>query len=165
MFHSRARLEGAHNPSRSLPNGPFEPLHVQNGLAHAMASGKNVNIIVLDTEVYSNTGGQMSKATPKGAVATFAAAGKSTPRKDLALMALAAHFKTKSILAMGDDLTDVAMFEAGLALRKTGMAVLLAGVSGEEETPAGIRNLADVVLGSPDEAREALEVVAESLGV
>jgi pyruvate-ferredoxin/flavodoxin oxidoreductase len=58
------------------------------GLDHVMASGKNVNILVLDTEVYSNTGGQMSKATPRGAVAKFAAAGKPAGKKDLAMMAV-----------------------------------------------------------------------------
>ena len=57
------------------------------GLDHVLASGRNVNILVLDTEVYSNTGGQMSKSTPRGAVAKFAAAGKPAPKKDLALMA------------------------------------------------------------------------------
>ncbi|MDR3763024.1 MAG: pyruvate:ferredoxin (flavodoxin) oxidoreductase [Acidobacteriota bacterium] len=58
------------------------------GLDHVLASGRNVNILVLDTEVYSNTGGQMSKATPRGAVAKFAAAGKARPKKDLALIAM-----------------------------------------------------------------------------
>ena len=58
------------------------------GLDHVLASGRNVNILVLDTEVYSNTGGQMSKATPRGAVAKFAAAGKPRPKKDLAMMAV-----------------------------------------------------------------------------
>jgi pyruvate-ferredoxin/flavodoxin oxidoreductase len=58
------------------------------GLDHVLASGKNVNILVMDTEVYSNTGGQMSKATSRGAVAKFAAGGKPTRKKDLALMAL-----------------------------------------------------------------------------
>lgn len=58
------------------------------GLDHVIASGKNVNILVLDTEVYSNTGGQMSKATGLGAVAKFAASGKPTAKKDLALMAM-----------------------------------------------------------------------------
>ena len=53
------------------------------GLDHVLASGQNVNILVLDTEVYSNTGGQASKATPLGAVAKFAAGGKPTPRKTL----------------------------------------------------------------------------------
>ncbi len=57
------------------------------GLDHVMASGRNVNILVLDTEVYSNTGGQASKSTPRGAVAKFASAGKPGPKKDLALMA------------------------------------------------------------------------------
>jgi pyruvate-ferredoxin/flavodoxin oxidoreductase len=57
------------------------------GLDHVLASGRNVNILVLDTEVYSNTGGQMSKATPRGAVAKFAAGGKATAKKDLAMLA------------------------------------------------------------------------------
>jgi pyruvate-ferredoxin/flavodoxin oxidoreductase len=57
------------------------------GLDHVLASGRKVNILVLDTEVYSNTGGQMSKATPRGAVAKFAAGGKPVAKKDLALMA------------------------------------------------------------------------------
>ena len=59
------------------------------GLDHVLASGRNVNVLVLDTEVYSNTGGQMSKATPRGAVAKFAAGGKPRPKKDLAMMAVA----------------------------------------------------------------------------
>ena len=58
------------------------------GLDHVLASGRNVNILVLDTEVYSNTGGQQSKSTPLGAVAKFAAGGKATPKKDLALLAM-----------------------------------------------------------------------------
>jgi len=58
------------------------------GLDHVVASGRNVNILVLDTEVYSNTGGQMSKATPCGAVAKFAAAGKETQKKDLGAIAM-----------------------------------------------------------------------------
>ena len=58
------------------------------GLDHVFASGRNVNILVLDTEVYSNTGGQMSKATPRAAVAKFAAGGKRSAKKDLAMMAM-----------------------------------------------------------------------------
>jgi pyruvate-ferredoxin/flavodoxin oxidoreductase len=58
------------------------------GLDHVIASGKNVNILVLDTEVYSNTGGQMSKATNRAAVAKFAAAGKPTAKKDLSLLSM-----------------------------------------------------------------------------
>ncbi len=58
------------------------------GLDHVLASGRNVNILVLDTEVYSNTGGQTSKATPLGAVAKFSAGGKATAKKDLALLAM-----------------------------------------------------------------------------
>ena len=57
------------------------------GLDHVLASNRNVNVLVLDTEVYSNTGGQQSKATPLGAVAKFASAGKSTAKKDLGLLA------------------------------------------------------------------------------
>lgn len=58
------------------------------GLDHVIASGRNVNLLVLDTEVYSNTGGQMSKATPRAAVAKFAAGGKRAPKKDLGLIAM-----------------------------------------------------------------------------
>ena len=58
------------------------------GLDHVIASGENVNILVLDTEVYSNTGGQMSKATPMGAIAKFAFDGKKSPKKDLGMMAM-----------------------------------------------------------------------------
>jgi pyruvate-ferredoxin/flavodoxin oxidoreductase len=58
------------------------------GLDHVFASGRNVNILVLDTEVYSNTGGQMSKSTPRAAVAKFAASGKHAAKKDLAMMAM-----------------------------------------------------------------------------
>jgi pyruvate-ferredoxin/flavodoxin oxidoreductase len=58
------------------------------GVDHVLASGRNVNILVLDTEVYSNTGGQTSKSTPLGAVAKFSAAGKATAKKDLALLAM-----------------------------------------------------------------------------
>ena len=58
------------------------------GLDHVFASGRNVNVLVLDTEVYSNTGGQMSKATPRAAVAKFAAGGKPAAKKDLGLMAM-----------------------------------------------------------------------------
>ena len=59
------------------------------GLDHALTSGRDINLLVLDTEVYSNTGGQTSKATPLGAVAKFSAAGKSVQKKDLAMMAMA----------------------------------------------------------------------------
>jgi len=58
------------------------------GVDHVLASGNNVNVLVLDTEVYSNTGGQMSKSTPRAAVAKFAAAGKMMPKKDLGLLAM-----------------------------------------------------------------------------
>ena len=58
------------------------------GLDHVLATGHNVNVLVMDTEVYSNTGGQMSKATPRGAVAKFAAGGKARPKKDMAMIAM-----------------------------------------------------------------------------
>ncbi|MBP7022226.1 MAG: pyruvate:ferredoxin (flavodoxin) oxidoreductase [Planctomycetes bacterium] len=71
------------------------------GLDHVLASGHNVNVLVLDTEVYSNTGGQMSKSTPMGAVAKFAMGGKPRPKKDLALMALSYGFVYVAKIAMG----------------------------------------------------------------
>jgi pyruvate-ferredoxin/flavodoxin oxidoreductase len=71
------------------------------GLDHVIASGRNVNILVLDTEVYSNTGGQMSKATPRAAVAKFAAAGKPAKKKDLGLMAMAYGNVYVAKVAMG----------------------------------------------------------------
>ena len=71
------------------------------GLDHVLASGHNVNVLVLDTEVYSNTGGQMSKATPRGAVAKFAAGGKSAAKKDLGLMAMTYGTVYVARVAMG----------------------------------------------------------------
>jgi len=71
------------------------------GLDHAIASGKNFNILVLDTEVYSNTGGQSSKATPMGAVAKFAASGKRIRKKDLGMMAMAYGYVYVAQVAMG----------------------------------------------------------------
>ncbi|MEV4351457.1 pyruvate:ferredoxin (flavodoxin) oxidoreductase [Actinoplanes sp. NPDC049596] len=73
------------------------------GLDHVLAGGRDVNVLVLDTEVYSNTGGQMSKATPLSAVARFAAAGKTTPKKDLALQAIAYGNVYVARVAMGAD--------------------------------------------------------------
>jgi len=73
------------------------------GLDHVLASGRDVNVLVLDTEVYSNTGGQASKATPLGAVAKFAAAGKRVPKKDLALQAIAYGNVYVARVAMGAD--------------------------------------------------------------
>jgi pyruvate-ferredoxin/flavodoxin oxidoreductase len=71
------------------------------GLDHVLASGRNVNILVLDTEVYSNTGGQASKSTPRGAVAKFAAAGKSIGKKDLGMIAMAYGNVYVAQIAMG----------------------------------------------------------------
>ena len=73
------------------------------GLDHVLASGRDVNVLVLDTEVYSNTGGQSSKATPLGAVAKFAAAGKTVPKKDLAMQAVAYGNVYVARVAMGAD--------------------------------------------------------------
>lgn len=71
------------------------------GLDHVLASGRNVNILVLDTEVYSNTGGQSSKATPRAAVAKFAAKGKNLPKKDLGMIAMAYGYIYVARIAMG----------------------------------------------------------------
>lgn len=73
------------------------------GLDHVIASGKNVNILVLDTEVYSNTGGQSSKATPIGAIAKFAAAGKRVRKKDLGMIATTYGYVYVAQVAMGAD--------------------------------------------------------------
>ena len=75
------------------------------GLDHVMATGRNVNVLLLDTGVYSNTGGQMSKATPRGAVAKFAAAGKTTPKKDLGLMMMMYGHVYVAQVAMGANMT------------------------------------------------------------
>ena len=71
------------------------------GLDHVLGSGRNVNVLVLDTEVYSNTGGQMSKATPRAAVAKFATGGKRTGKKDLAMEALSYGYVYVAKVAMG----------------------------------------------------------------
>jgi len=71
------------------------------GLDHVLASNKNINVLVLDTEVYSNTGGQASKATPTGSVAKFAAAGKRTKKKDLGRMAMTYGYVYVAQIAMG----------------------------------------------------------------
>ncbi len=71
------------------------------GLDHVLASGRDVNILVLDTEVYSNTGGQSSKATPRAAVAKFAANGKNLPKKDLGMIAMAYGYVYVARVAMG----------------------------------------------------------------
>ena len=71
------------------------------GLDHVLASGRNVNILVLDTEVYSNTGGQSSKSTPRAAVAKFAANGKGMPKKDLGMIAMAYGYIYVAKIAMG----------------------------------------------------------------
>jgi len=71
------------------------------GLDHVLASGRNVNVLVLDTEVYSNTGGQASKSTPRAAVAKFAAKGKGLPKKDLGMIAMAYGYVYVAKVAMG----------------------------------------------------------------
>ncbi len=84
------------------------------GLDHVIASGKNVNLLVLDTEVYSNTGGQASKSTPRAAVAKFAAGGKPGPKKDLGLIAMSYGTVYVASVAMGakDEHTLKAFLEA-----------------------------------------------------
>ena len=84
------------------------------GLDHVMASGRNVNILVLDTEVYSNTGGQASKSTPRAAVAKFAMGGKGLPKKDLGLIAMSYGYVYVAKVAMGasDQQTLRALLEA-----------------------------------------------------
>jgi pyruvate-ferredoxin/flavodoxin oxidoreductase len=77
------------------------------GLDHVLGSGKNVNVLVLDTEVYSNTGGQASKATPRGAVAKFAASGKMVGRKDLAMEAVSYGYVYVAQVALGGNDTHV----------------------------------------------------------
>ena len=77
------------------------------GLDHVLGSGKNVNVLVMDTEVYSNTGGQMSKATPRGAVAKFAASGKKNSKKDLAMEAVSYGYVYVAQVAMGGNDTHV----------------------------------------------------------
>ena len=73
------------------------------GVDHVLASGRNINILVLDTQVYSNTGGQCSKATPRGAVAKFAAAGKPAPKKDLGMIAMSYGTIYVAQIAMGSN--------------------------------------------------------------
>jgi trehalose 6-phosphate phosphatase len=85
--------------------------------------------------------------------------------KDRALTALAKQYRAKSLMVLGDDATDVAMFRAAIDLGKAGAHVLLAGVSGGGETPPEIDELSDILLRSTDEALEALETVARALGV
>jgi pyruvate-ferredoxin/flavodoxin oxidoreductase len=84
------------------------------GLDHVLASGRNVNILVMDTEVYSNTGGQSSKATPRAAIAKFAASGKPAAKKDLGLMAMSYGNVYVASVALGakDDQTLKAFLEA-----------------------------------------------------
>ena len=84
------------------------------GLDHVLASGHNVNVLVLDTEVYSNTGGQASKSTPTGAVAKFASSGKRTRKKDLGMMAMSYGYVYVATVSMGANRNQVlrAMIEA-----------------------------------------------------
>ena len=81
------------------------------GVDHVLASGRNVNILVLDTEVYSNTGGQRSKATPRGAVAKYAASGKAVQKKDLGMIAMAyEHVYVASVAFGGKDIQTLRAF-------------------------------------------------------
>jgi pyruvate-ferredoxin/flavodoxin oxidoreductase len=82
------------------------------GLDHVLAAGRDVNILVLDTEVYSNTGGQTSKATPRGAVAKFSSAGKETAKKDLARIAIS--YQNVYVAQVAYGVKDVATLRAFL---------------------------------------------------
>jgi pyruvate-ferredoxin/flavodoxin oxidoreductase len=126
----KERLEGIETPEADLLYSVMDLLVKRNvwivggdgwaydigfgGLDHVLASGRNVNVLVLDTEVYSNTGGQMSKATPRAAVAKFAAGGKPAPKKDLGLMAMTYGNVYLARVAMGakDEHTLKAFLEA-----------------------------------------------------
>ena len=89
------------------------------GLDHVLASGADVNVLVLDTEVYSNTGGQMSKATPRGAVAKFAAGGKPPPRRTSALLVMTYGNVYVARVAMGaDDMHTLQALPRGRGLRR-----------------------------------------------
>jgi len=95
------------------------------GLDHVLGSGKNVKVLVLDTEVYSNTGGQMSKSTPRAAVAKFAAAGKHTGKKDLAMEAVAYGYVYVARIALGaNDSHTVKVFQEAEAW--DGPAIIIA---------------------------------------
>jgi pyruvate-ferredoxin/flavodoxin oxidoreductase len=95
------------------------------GLDHVLASTENVNVLVLDTEVYSNTGGQQSKATPLGAAAKFAAAGKAVGKKDLGLLAMAyGHVYVASVAMGARDVQTVRAFEE--AERHDGPSIIIA---------------------------------------
>jgi pyruvate-ferredoxin/flavodoxin oxidoreductase len=98
------------------------------GLDHVLASGRDVNVLVLDTEVYSNTGGQASKATPRGAVAKFAAAGKRTAKKDLGLFAMQYPdvYVAQTALGANDQQTVSAILEAE---RHEGPSIVIAYAS------------------------------------
>ena len=74
------------------------------GVDHVLASGKDINVMVFDTEVYSNTGGQSSKSTPTGAIAQFAAGGKETKKKDLAGIAMSYGYVYVAHISMGADM-------------------------------------------------------------
>ena len=79
------------------------------------------------------------------------------------LRALAAQFRVRSMLVMGDDQTDVAMFREAIRMRDEGLTVITAGVSGDGETPAEIEHLSDIFLQSTEEAREMLDTLADAL--
>ena len=85
--------------------------------------------------------------------------------KGSALTAVTRHFHAKSMLVMGDDATDAAMFRVARTFETEGVTTLLVGISGGQETPPEIEELADTMLNSTNEAREALEVIARALGV
>ena len=78
-------------------------MHSVGGVDHVLASGRDINVMVFDTEVYSNTGGQSSKSTPTGAIAQFAAGGKETKKKDMASIAMSYGYVYVAQISMGAD--------------------------------------------------------------
>ena len=102
LDYIRANLDCLVKPSIWIVGGDGWAYDIgYGGLDHVLASGENVNILVLDTEVYSNTGGQSSKATPTGSVAKFAFAGKRTKKKDLGMMAMSYGYVYVAQCSMG----------------------------------------------------------------
>ena len=136
------------------------------GLDHVLATGRNVNILVVDTGVYSNTGGQSSKATPRAAVAKFAANGKSLPRKDLGMIAMTYGYIYTAQVAMGaSDMQTLRAFREADAY--DGPSIIIAyshcinqGIDmrlglNQQELGGQIRRLADVPLQPrPDQGRQ-----------
>ena len=103
QYHGAEGLTSLRSPIWALGGDGWAYDIGYGGLDHVLASGENINILVFDTEVYSNTGGQASKATPEAAIAKFAAAGKRIKKKDLGLMAMSYGYVYVAQVGMGAD--------------------------------------------------------------